>query len=329
MLVCNVSLRPARTAIAVDLAEIATAIDASSVGLIFATIVDDPASAGEFLDAYSGEIMLEAASADAVVSVPAIYSDTVNETMTASSTQDATLGAADPSFANVKLLLGFEGANGSTGAPGMTDESSAAHGTATVGGNAHIDTAQFKFGTSSLLSDGNGDYITFPSSTDWALSSANSDQFTVECFVRSTTTTPTSKYIIWKSVGLPDVNWWLGVNASTQLEFVATTDGSTFWSVNPGSSGITWATNTWYHLAADKDSSGKVRVYRDGVMVASGTPTSSVIKNSAIVLSIGSDQSVPSRSWPGWIDEVRITKGVARYASDSGFTAPTVAFPRS
>lgn len=25
----------------------------------------------------------------------------------------------------------------------------------------------------------------------------------------------------------------------------------------------------------------------------------------------------------GWLDEVRITKGVARYASDSGFAVPT------
>ena len=31
----------------------------------------------------------------------------------------------------------------------------------------------------------------------------------------------------------------------------------------------------------------------------------------------------------GWIDELRITKGVARYDSDSGFTVPTAAFPRS
>ncbi len=31
----------------------------------------------------------------------------------------------------------------------------------------------------------------------------------------------------------------------------------------------------------------------------------------------------------GWLDELRITKGVARYASDGGFTVPTAAFPRS
>lgn len=29
----------------------------------------------------------------------------------------------------------------------------------------------------------------------------------------------------------------------------------------------------------------------------------------------------------GWLDEVRITKGVALYASDSGFAVPTAALP--
>ena len=34
----------------------------------------------------------------------------------------------------------------------------------------------------------------------------------------------------------------------------------------------------------------------------------------------------PGRSLTGMFDEVRITKGIARYDSDSGFTAPTKAF---
>jgi hypothetical protein len=38
---------------------------------------------------------------------------------------------------------------------------------------------------------------------------------------------------------------------------------------------------------------------------------------------------IGSATFGGWIDELRITKGVARYASDGGFTVPTAAFPRS
>jgi hypothetical protein len=48
--------------------------------------------------------------------------------------------------------------------------------------------------------------------------------------------------------------------------------------------------------------------------------------NSAGTLDIGMIGS--SFEFDGWIDELRITKDVARYASDSGFAVPTSAYPR-
>src|SRR5260370_34441921 len=47
----------------------------------------------------------------------------------------------DPHIGKGKLLLGFEGADRSTGAPGVTDESPAMHGTFTDAGNGTISTA--------------------------------------------------------------------------------------------------------------------------------------------------------------------------------------------
>jgi hypothetical protein len=237
--------------------------------------------------------------------------------------------AGDPSFASVKLLLGFEGADASTGSPGMTDESGAAHGTATAIGNAQIDTSEFKFGASSLLCDGSGDGISFPDSNDWDLSDNNSDQFTIELFAKTTTTTPTDRGLVWQggSVGSLSFAFRVDTTGNGQLAFYGSTALTSFdWTVT--ASGMTWSTGQWYHLAVDKDSSGKVRLYRDGVMVASGTPSDSTLANSGLTLRVGCDGN-GSRSWPGWIDEVRITKGVARYASDGGFTVPTAAFPRS
>jgi hypothetical protein len=71
-----------------------------------------------------------------------------------------------------------------------------------------------------------------------------------------------------------------------------------------------------------------MRLYKDGVMLASATPPNSAIFNSPQVLGIGAT-SAGGGALDGWIDELRITKGVARYASDSGYTVPTAAFPRS
>jgi len=64
MLVCSVSLARRQRAIAADIAEAALAADSPGTGnIVFATLVDDPASVGEMVDAYLGEIMVEAASA--------------------------------------------------------------------------------------------------------------------------------------------------------------------------------------------------------------------------------------------------------------------------
>lgn len=230
----------------------------------------------------------------------------------------------DPFINNVVLLLGFEGADGSTT---ITDESPAAHGAATILGNAQIDTAQFKYGASSMLSDGTNDGVTFNDSADWDLSDANSDQFTLEIFAKLTTTTPTERGLMWQGGTNGSLSFFFWIDASGELAFSGFVDGSTATQWIIASSGLVWSTINFYHFAVDKDSTGKVRVYRDGVMVASATPASSLLHNSNQPLRVGTDGS-NIRSWPGWLDEARITKGIARYASDSGFTVPAAAFPR-
>jgi hypothetical protein len=85
MLVCSVSQRARRTAIAATVAEITAAVDATATGnVVFATLVDDPASVGDRVDAFLGEIMVEAASATDTVSVGSIRTTTIIEPTTAS-----------------------------------------------------------------------------------------------------------------------------------------------------------------------------------------------------------------------------------------------------
>jgi hypothetical protein len=91
MLICSVSLRPPRSAIAADVAETAAALDYLGSGqVVFATLVDDPASVADFVDAYSGEIMLEAASAaDTFDGVVPLAAAVIAEAASATDTQDA------------------------------------------------------------------------------------------------------------------------------------------------------------------------------------------------------------------------------------------------
>jgi hypothetical protein len=97
MLVCSVSMRPPRRAIAAELAEATAAADASTTGqVVFATLVDDPASVGDTVDAYLGEIMLEAAAATDTSTAGSIYVAALDEAVTTADTPDATIISAIP-----------------------------------------------------------------------------------------------------------------------------------------------------------------------------------------------------------------------------------------
>jgi len=63
MLICSTSARPQHTSVLADLAEAASALDTPTSGTVFNTLVDDPASVLDLIDAYLGTIMVEPASA--------------------------------------------------------------------------------------------------------------------------------------------------------------------------------------------------------------------------------------------------------------------------
>jgi hypothetical protein len=101
MLACNVSLLRRRAAIAAELAEAAAAVDTLGTGnVVFATLVDDPASVNETVDAFLGEIMLEAATAIDTLSatIPAVLAADVAEAATAADAQDGTIGVLAITF---------------------------------------------------------------------------------------------------------------------------------------------------------------------------------------------------------------------------------------
>lgn len=94
MLVCNVSLRAPRRSIAVELAEAAAALDATTTGnVVFATLVDDPASVNDIVDAFLGEVMVEAASASDAVEGGLAFTSDIAEAASAGDTQDGTVTA--------------------------------------------------------------------------------------------------------------------------------------------------------------------------------------------------------------------------------------------
>jgi hypothetical protein len=79
MLICNVSARARRT-VAVGIVETAKAVDQTATALsVLKMLVDEPAAALEFTDAYTGVIMVEATVAAAIVNAGVSYNLRVDE----------------------------------------------------------------------------------------------------------------------------------------------------------------------------------------------------------------------------------------------------------
>lgn len=225
--------------------------------------------------------------------------------------------SGDPAFSSVVLLMGFEGSDGSTS---FVDESSSGK-TVTAVGNAQIDTSQFKYGASSLQMDASGDCLTLADSADWDFGSGD---FTVEHFMRMDTSVTSVCGLVSHFTDSSATSAWQIQKSGNDLSFTFYDSGGNFRSC--GGSAGTWNANQWYHVAIDR-SGTTFRVYRDGSVVATQT-LNYTMQNGSGVLQIGRyTPSAAPRPWPGWMDEVRITKGFARYAG--AFTPPAAAFPRA
>jgi hypothetical protein len=83
------------------------------------------------------------------------------------------------------------------------------------------------------------------------------------------------------------------------------------------------STGQWYHIAVSRDGSN-LRVYIDGVQQGS-TVTESNNGSSTARVGVGVNPDGLIQPLNGYIDDLRITKGVARYTAN--FTPPAQAFP--
>jgi concanavalin A-like lectin/glucanase superfamily protein len=210
-------------------------------------------------------------------------------------------------------LLHFDGVDGATS---FIDEMGKVW---TAHNQAQLDTAQFKFGTASLLLDGTDDYITSPDADDVSF---GADNWTVEGFVRfnGDPGTGLASFVSHYDASGNQRGWVVGLNNNT-LRLLYSTDGtgttvlSAAW--NP-------ATATWYHFAVCRRGT-TVYFFIDGVQLGTASISTNTIFNANTTLQIGTQSNGADGDVNGWIDEVRITAGHARYTA--AFTPPNVPFP--
>jgi len=179
----------------------------------------------------------------------------------------------------------------------------------TAAGNAQIDTAQSKFGGASGLFDGSGDYLDAAASTDFGVEAGD---WTVEAWVRPTDAAG-DECLFDNRIGGAT-----GCGIYTSLSGSANRFGFTNNSAVIASGGNLTA-GVWAFIAVAR-ASGTVRGFINGVLAWSVTDSRTYSGTPAIRIGASS----AGQYFAGHVDEIRITKGVARYTAD--FTPPTEPF---
>lgn len=190
--------------------------------------------------------------------------------------------------------------------------------TNTMYGNCRCSASGYKFGTSSLYSDGSGDACAISYHAKMAVGTAD---FTLEFWVypssvggglgtiatQRATSSVYAPYLIQKESGT-------GVT-----KLYMSTDGSTY-SINGTTIG-TLSASTWHHIALVR-SGTNIYVYLDGTRVINTTLSGSLANDSGPLMFLG---DTDGNSLNGFLDEARLTYGLARYTGAS-FTVATAPF---
>lgn len=218
------------------------------------------------------------------------------------------LGGGNDAY--TKLLLHCDGTEGSTT---FTDSSASGH-TVTANGNAQITTASKKFGTGSALLDGTGDYLSVPDHADWYMGTG---LVTLEAWFKGNY--PIDFDILNQYADA--ANYWyfhfevfwgtaylrlkIRSGASTLLDLVAT---------------VSITVSQLNHVAALRGWGGDPDVWAitlNGVAVA--TTTASITwPDLATQLNIGRNMDSATLCLNGNMDEIRVSKGIARWTSNFG-----------
>jgi len=220
---------------------------------------------------------------------------------------------SDANFANVSLLINADGlADGSTS---FVDASSNAL-TLTPVGNAQVDTTIFKYGTGSMQFDGTGDYLTISDSPLFAFGSGD---FTIEAWIYANSLGSYNGVIgQWPDNGGSANNSFVLETVGTNIDFYWVS-GTTVYSLQDIGA---IALNQWIHVAVARNGNS-IYGFINGSLAKTGSITQT-LNDPSSAITVGGNIA-GGGGWNGYIDDLRVTKGVARYTAN--FTPPTEAFP--
>ena len=180
-------------------------------------------------------------------------------------------------------------------------------------GDARLRNNITKYGNTSLFFDGTGDYLLAPSDPSFDFGTGD---FTIEMWVNFTNATSAWQAIISRAYGVAG-GWRLYKhNNDNQLRWYHNTTSILLTTGSDIASGV------WSHIAVVRNGT-TLTIYINGTNRGSVTNTTSYNPGNYAV-EIGSGVVTSTFPMTGYIDELRITKGVARYTAN--FTPPISSF---
>lgn len=188
-------------------------------------------------------------------------------------------------------------------------------------GDVKISTTEKKFGNASIYFDGTGDYVRRPASSgddyNLGLYKFGTGNFTIEMWAYFSRVTGV-QYLYDGRAGSEGALPALYANGTSLVYRVSSVDRIT------AASALT--ANTWCHIALCR-SGTSTRLFLDGVQVGTTyTDTTKYFGAGSGGPHFGASGvgAAGTSAFQGYLDEIRITKGVARYTAN--FTTPTEAF---
>lgn len=229
--------------------------------------------------------------------------------------------AGEANYASVSTLVHGDGATVTYPVP----DASPFAKVYTANGSFVLSGAQKKWGLGSMLFNGTNAFLTTPASSEFLLGSGD---FTLEGWIRPSVVNVLQKVAgVWSDTTGSGFSYKLEVTTTGRLQFVYSTTGANSFTITAGSGSL--VANTWYHVCVERVGT-TAYLFVDGTLVGSASVSGVTMfaVASTKLFEIGRDGAGATNYFNGYMQDIRLTKGVGRYAT-GGFTAPTDRFPDS
>ena len=181
-------------------------------------------------------------------------------------------------------------------------------------------TSSIKFGSSAMYFDGSGDYLSIPAHDDFDFSQVGGS-FTIDGWFNLEEAQDNTWACGYNSAYPPVGIYFNTTGDRQQIRVYGSTDGATL-DINTAGEDVHDKVGSWMHLAIVSDG-GSIKLYVDGEHLGP-TVQKTPATNGAQEFWIGHG-STSNNPFKGWIDEFRVSRGIARWTSN--FTPPKRRYP--